>query len=135
MKKKDYFEQLALIKILLEAKFNKKPENMYVQISPHTARFCNQAVDDLIGILEEQGKYDEIRTWKDWRRFSNRADEKSKIIRQFDYYGTGLAKLSEDDKVNVVMDLCSPFTPTDEEKKELLELLNAKINEINNSTA
>lgn len=132
MKVNDYFELLALCKILLEAKFHEKPSNMYVQISPYTSRFCNQTVDDLIKVLVDQGNDAEAENWKEWRKLSNRVSEKAQIVKQFDYYGTGLLGLSEEDKVNVIKDLTSPFIASSTEVQELLDLLNKKIKVISN---
>lgn len=115
----DYYELMALHRVVLEAKFSENPNNPAIQGSPFVATIANQVIEALMSVdISKEGESSRVK-WQAWRTISPERREyqivKAKIRAE------ALWKTwSFDEQVNYVRILVSPFQISDELINDLL---------------
>lgn len=106
----DYYELLSLHKALLEAKFHKNPDNIYVCFSPIIAKLSNEIVDILSTIESEKNE----EKWKQWRMIENKSYfRECALANAISYERWG--NMTYDEKIQASKNLLSPFVASNKE--------------------
>lgn len=109
----NYYELMALHRVIMEAKFSIDPNDLEIQRSPMVANIANQVVEALIEMeVSKEGESSRSK-WQEWRRFST--DRREYKIIQTKIKAEALWKTwSLDDQKTYVKDLISPLQISDE---------------------
>ncbi len=70
----DYFELLALHKVILEAKFHPDPLNLDIAGSPFVARLAEKTLVALVDAEAKRGKPEKAASWHEWAQVNQNDD-------------------------------------------------------------
>jgi hypothetical protein len=118
----DYYELLALHRVVMEAKFSDDPNDRAIQGSPFVAAIANRVLEALIAMdIEKEGESAGLR-WQNWRQVTPdyRQYQITKTILQSN---TVWKTWDFDDQVKYVKDLVSPLQISDELIETLLGMV------------
>lgn len=115
----DYYELMALHRVIMEAKFSTDPSDSAIQGSPYVATIANQAIEVLIEIeVSKEGESSRLK-WQEWRKIS--PDRREYKIVQTKIKSEALWKTwSFDEQTTYIKDLVSPLQISDEMVSELI---------------
>jgi hypothetical protein len=114
----DYYELLALLRAVMEAKFGESSNDTEIVASPHLANVANRIVDSLITIEKQRGDYLESK-WQVWRRIDSTRREwklmrkRLRIVEQWKTW-------SIEERGRFLDYLLSPLTLADVDRQKLL---------------
>jgi hypothetical protein len=115
----NYYELMALHRVIMEAKFNVDPNDLEIQLSPMVAKIANQVVEVLIEMEVSKNGESSRSKWQEWRKVSS--DRREYQIVQTKVKSEALWKTwSFDEQAIYVKDLVSPLQISDELISELI---------------
>jgi hypothetical protein len=115
----NYYELMALHRVIMEAKFSIDPNDLEIQRSPMVANIANQVVEALIDMeVSKEGESSRSK-WQEWRKFS--PDRREYKIVQAKIKSEALWKTwSFDEQKTYIKDLVSPLQISDELVSQLI---------------
>ncbi len=115
----NYYELMALHRVIMEAKFSIDPNDLEIQLSPMVAKIADQVVEVLIEMeVIKEGESSRLK-WQEWREIS--PDRREYQIVQTKIKSEVLWKTwSFNEQKTYVRNLFSPFQISDELISELV---------------
>lgn len=120
----DYYELLALHRIVLEAKFHNDPDDRDIADSPIAAALANRIVEALQNAEALRGKPERVSEWERWRKvdFKGRFLENTvSYLRRHDKWSS----MSQTERRDMAATLLAPFQISESDYQEFEKLVSA----------
>jgi hypothetical protein len=104
----DYYELLALHRVLMEVKFSVDVQDRALLFSPLVATLSNKVVEEIIQLQEKVGEQQKAEEWRKWRVLDGSRREWNIIIHRLKS-SKKWTELSVDEKSSYIKMLASPL--------------------------
>jgi hypothetical protein len=119
----NYYQLLALHRTIVEAKFNKNIKDTDIYTSPIISELANKIIEQIIEYHQKSGEVFEANNWKNWRYIDSSRLEWDVIVKRIAEINIW-NDISENEKLEFISILASPFLLNSENLESLLNLTN-----------